>query len=88
MVLGDDRKAPDQFLQREDGIAYSSIPPIRMIWVTQVAALTVRETVDAPNKQLRLWQMIFLSTLGILSIFTFRKLLVGTKMLKMFILGR
>ena len=59
-----------------------------MIWVTQVAALTARETVDAPNKPLRFWQMIFLSTLNILSIFTFRKPLSATKMLKMFILGR
>src|SRR5215218_7957052 len=47
-----------------------------MIWVTQVAALTVRETVDAPNKLLRFWQMIFLSTLNILSIFTICKPLI------------
>jgi len=47
-----------------------------MIWVTQVAALTVRETVDAPNKLLRFWQMIFLSTLNNLSIFTIWKPLI------------
>jgi hypothetical protein len=46
--------------------------------------------VDAHGKLLILWRVVSLSILNTLSNFTFRKLLVGTKMLKMlkmFILG-
>jgi len=47
--------------------------------------------VDALSKVLILWRVVSLSVLNTLSIFTFHKLLVGTKMLKMlkmFILSR
>jgi hypothetical protein len=41
--------------------------------------------VDAHGKLLKLWRVVFLSILNTLSNFAFHKLLVGTKMLKMFI---
>jgi hypothetical protein len=50
-----------------------------------------RYIVDALSKLLILWRVVSLSVLNTLSIFTFHKLLVGTKMLKMlkmFILSR
>jgi hypothetical protein len=41
--------------------------------------------VDAHGKLLILWRVVSLSTLNTLSIFTFHKLLLDSKMLKMFI---
>jgi hypothetical protein len=43
--------------------------------------------VDAHGKLLILWRVVSLSTLNTLSIFTFHKLLLDSKMLKMFILS-
>ena len=47
-----------------------------------------RYIVDALSKLLIHWHMVSLSILNTLSIFSFRMLLLGGKMLKMFILGR
>jgi len=43
--------------------------------------------VDAHGKLLKLWRVVFLSILNTLIIFTFHKLLLGGKMLKMYILS-